>query len=278
MAETPTLEDTMATALSTDVREVAASNPMAMLAQVCSNPEIDPDRLDKFMALYERQRAWEAEVAFAEAMSACKAELPAVVRDKKNTHTNSRYASLEAVAERIDPVISKHGFSISFNQDKSQLPDHILLVATVTHKAGHSRVHSLDLPLDSAGAKGNTNKTDIQAMGSTVSYGRRYLKLMIFDVSVADQDNDGNRATETIDAKQFKILSDLFKLHDADLPLFLQWAGIDDLCDLPKSKYGEAVALVRRKPLRSTDTPAPPAEPKGDGTLFADSPADDASY
>lgn len=34
MAETPTLEDTMATDLSTDVREVTASNPMAMLASI----------------------------------------------------------------------------------------------------------------------------------------------------------------------------------------------------------------------------------------------------
>jgi hypothetical protein len=53
------------------------------------------------------------------------------------------------------------------------------------------RKYHLDGALDDAGKDGTKNKTGIQAMGSTVSYLRRYLVCMIFNVST-DDDNDGN--------------------------------------------------------------------------------------
>jgi len=66
-------------------------------------------------------------------------------------------------------------------------------VAIVTHAAGHNKRHHIDLPPDDSGAKGNVNKTGVQAAGSTNAYARRYLSLMIFNVSTED-DNDGNTA------------------------------------------------------------------------------------
>ena len=54
------------------------------------------------------------------------------------------------------------------------------------------RQHHIDLPLDNVGTKGTVNKTGVQATGSTNAYGRRYLVLMIFNVSTEDEDNDGN--------------------------------------------------------------------------------------
>ena len=56
-----------------------------------------------------------------------------------------------------------------------------------------------DLALDGVGLKGNPNKTAVQASGSTISYGRRYLKLMVFDVVLTNEDNDGNAPEKTPD-------------------------------------------------------------------------------
>lgn len=65
------------------------------------------------------------------------------------------------------------------------------------HVGGHCKRYEGDFPLYKAGAKGNDNKTAIQATGSTFSYARRYLTYLIFNLTVADEDTDGNGTEPT---------------------------------------------------------------------------------
>lgn len=201
------------------------------------------DELAKLMDLQERYERDKARKAYMAAMKACKENLPIVVRDAENTHTRSRYAKLENVSQKIDPTITSHGFSLSYGTEESNQPEHVRVICDCMHDGGHSQRYQLDCPYDTAGAKGTANKTAIQGMGSTISYGRRYLKLMIFDITVADEDNDGQDGAMLTGDQIASInsLLDALSFTDDQFRRFLTWAGAESLDKVPAKKFDSAI-------------------------------------
>lgn len=189
----------VATRSNSDV--VVGSEPASLIeiiSRVAADPNCDVDKMERLLQMQERLVAREAEVAFNEAMQAAQAEMPQVLRDKKNDQTNSHYARLETIDKTIKPIIARHGFSLSFGTADSPREGHYRVTCIVSHIGGHSRNYHADLPADNAGIKGSVNKTPTHAFGSSMSYGRRYLKLLIFDLATTE-DDDGNGAGGAID-------------------------------------------------------------------------------
>jgi len=175
---------------------VAATSLVQALAAAAADPRTDMDKMERLFAMHQAMLRRQAEVAFNDAMAKAQAEIQPVINNATNTHTRSGYAKLAAIDREITPIHTKYGLSISYDtetkNDADPIPEGMLrTVAIVSHSEGHSRRHHIDLPPDVAGAQGTTNKTMVQARGSTNAYARRYLKLMIFNVSTLD-DNDGN--------------------------------------------------------------------------------------
>jgi len=171
--------------------EQPADSMMSMIERAARDPAVDIDKLERLFALRERMVAEEKKTAYNAAMSIVQAKIKPVYRDAMNQSTNSAYARLETISDAITPIYTAEGFSLSFDTADSPKADHIRIVCEVMHSAGHSQFKHFDLALDNVGLKGNPNKTAIQASGSTISYGRRYLKLMVFDVVLTNEDNDG---------------------------------------------------------------------------------------
>ena len=234
-------------ALAATAGETAAI--FSMIERAARDPSIDLDRLERLFALRETMRREEAERQFNEAMSRAQAEMPRVMRDATNSHNSSRYARLETIAKAITPVITKHGFSLSFDTEPSQLAGHHRMICTVAHAAGHSRQHKADLPADAAGAQGRANKTSIQAFGSTMSYGRRYLTLLIFNVALTNEDNDGAPTEERalISEDQVTELRDLLDEVGADMGRFLATIGVESLDQIWADRLDDVKALIERK-------------------------------
>lgn len=234
---------------------IAAQNPLALLQNMIEKGT-DPDALKKMMDLAERWQQNAAEAAFKFAMTKCQAEMPNVVRDAHNSHTNSRYATLETVNQQVKPIYTKHGFSVSYGEGEAK-EGLRRIVADINHEAGHTKQYHLDLAQDGIGVKGNANMTPVQGMGSTVAYARRYLLCMIFNITVADEDNDGQdtRRTQGLNDDQTVTLNELLadcqeKLgkakYDNWLPRFYKWVGelqrmdkpIADLNDVHAAHFG----------------------------------------
>lgn len=199
-------------------------NPLAVL-HLAIQSGADPAKLEKLMDLADRYKSDRAAEAFAGAMNAVQAEMPCVVRDRENSHTKARYAALETVATAIRPVYARHGFSLSFGTEDSKVEGCVRVICDVSHAGGHTRRYHLDAPTDGAGAKGGSNKTGIQAVGSSISYARRYLTLMIFNVTVANEDVDGQAADalNTITEADCLLIADLMADKKVDRDRFLQW-------------------------------------------------------
>jgi hypothetical protein len=234
-----------------------ADNPLAILHMALQGGA-DPAKLEKLMDLAERFKSDRAAEAFAVAMNSVQNEMPCVVKDRENSHTRARYATLENVQTVIRPVYARHGFSLSYGTEESKLPGHVRLVCDVSHTGGCTRRYHLDCPMDGAGAKGGSNKTDIQAMGSSISYGRRYLVLMIFNITVANQDVDGNAADalDTITEAECLDIEGLMEDKKVDYARFLEWcrtagmfvANADPLVkNIGKKHLAKVLDILNRK-------------------------------
>lgn len=218
-----------------------------MIERLTANPEIPVDKLGKLLEMQERIMDRQAEMDFNAAMRASQAELEPVRRDATNEQTNSKYTLLETLNAAIVPVYTKHGFSLSFGTADSPLADHYRVTCKVSHIGGHSRLYQADVPADMTGLKGNPNKTRTHAFGSTMSYGRRYLTLLIFNVSLKE-DDDGNKAgQETVSKEQIANIEALMTEVGADKARFLKWAKVSSIDEVPACNYLAVVQALQDK-------------------------------
>lgn len=232
---------------------------ISMIERAVRDPSVDIDKLERLMSMQERVALRSAEMAFNAAMQAAQAEMPQVYRDAKNEQTRSRYARLESISAAIRPVITQHGFSLSYGTDTSPLKDHYRVTCVVAHAAGFSRTYFADIPTDANGMKGNQNKTATHAFGSTMSYGRRYLLLMVFDIALTNDDDDGQSAGgyssrrqpspggEVITDEQASQIRSLATEVGADIGRFLNYFKAESIPDIPAARYAEAVRLLEAK-------------------------------
>ncbi|MEG9524276.1 MAG: ERF family protein [Hyphomicrobiales bacterium] len=226
---------------------------LSIIERMARDPNIDPDRVERFLVMAREDRAERARIAFNAAMSACQAELPRVLRDAKNSHSGAAYARLESIAKATAPIIARHGFSLSFDTEASPIQGHLRVKCTCAHEAGHERAYHLDLPPDTAGAQGKANKTPIQGIGSTITYARRYLVLQVFNIALTNDphDTDGAPASggndDVIDDEQADVLRKLITEHKVNIDQFTRFFGIESVPDLPAARFEEAVRLINQR-------------------------------
>ncbi len=179
-------------ALKNEVSTVENLDLVHVISRFADDSEVGASKLEKILDMQERIIDKNSKLSFFKAMSKCQRKMPTVVKDKTNTQTNSKYASIESMLKTIKGCYTDHGFALTFGTALSPTEGYIRITCDAMHEDGYMKDYFVDLPLDNAGIKGSVNKTNMHASGSTFSYGKRYLITMIFNVTVADDDNDGN--------------------------------------------------------------------------------------
>lgn len=175
----------------------AASESAAILSvieRMATNADIDPDRIERFIALKERMDKEAARKAFAAALAECQSELPVIEergqikygkKGKDGEDEGPTYALWEDINEAIRPVLKIHGFALSFRT--GQTPEgKIIVTGILSHREGHFEETSMSLMHDSTGAK-----NAVQAMGSSISYGKRYTASALLNLTSRGEDDDG---------------------------------------------------------------------------------------
>lgn len=122
----------------------------------------------------------------AAALVKAQAECQNVTMNRTNPHFKSRYADLAAVRDAIIPVFNKHGLAIIQTPTTDDFSG-FALETRIVHSSGEQMIWSFPLPSD-------TSK--MQAIGSAISYARRYTLSAIAGVA-SEEDDDGNAATNT---------------------------------------------------------------------------------
>ena len=118
----------------------------------------------------------------APALAKAQAELKNATLNKTNPHFKSRYADLAGIRDTVTPVLAKHGFSIIQTTEVSS--SGFFLVTMLLHESGQHISGRYPLPelLDKP-----------QAMGSAVTYARRYALSAMCGIA-AEEDDDGEAA------------------------------------------------------------------------------------
>lgn len=243
-------------ALKTQPAQVPGLSPetsamLAMIERAARDPSVDVEKMRAMMDLKDHVMDKDAERAWALAMMEAQKEIVPVVKSAENKHTQSKYAKLEKVDAAIRPIYTKHGFSISYGTGVPAKTGNVKVLCFVTHKDGHTKQFELEGELDTSGSQGKANKTGIQGLGSSVSYLRRYLVCMIFNVVMKDEDNDGNASGKpqpTITEAQVMEIDAEVNLYPPEYRTkFLDYMKVEKIPDILARDYKKAKNALAAK-------------------------------
>jgi hypothetical protein len=213
---------------------------------------VDVGRMEHLFRMHKEAKAEGARTAFLAAFARLQAELPAVER-KGTGHNQKRYARFEDFIETIKKPLADHGFSLSFRINQLGVADGngaiqqsgIRITGVLGHEDGHQEETSLVLPADTSGSK-----NAVQALGSTISYGKRYVGMTLLGIATEDEDDDGKKAAgagETISAEQLDQLQTAVDDTSADVAKFCRYFKIDAIGALPAARFTQAMTLLEGK-------------------------------
>lgn len=192
----------------------AAIGLLPMIERAARDPNVDVDKMERLMAMMERVEARHSEAAFYADLSEMQDALPSI-GERGNAAGRYTYALWEDINAAIKPVLKRYGFAISFRTD---FTDGIAVTGVLSHKSGHKIETTIKLPSDASG-----NKNAVQAVASSVSYGKRYTASALLNLTSHGEDDDGFAADGKRNDEAFAVRDEwLEAIRSADSADLLQ--------------------------------------------------------
>lgn len=255
------------------MNELVKSAPAHTLAEfmhgVLKDPNVAADKLEMLWRMRKELLAEEHREAFDAAFAQMAAELPQVRRDGTVDLTRDgkrigiiKFARWEDMDRVIRPIMAKYGFALSFTtveRDGGKL-----LIRGELMREGHSRLAEIPLPPDIG-----PGRNALQAVGSAISYGKRYCAEMLLNIVRCGEDDDANSAaaqrvnTEPItpaQAAQLKALVDGLTYIDKaghrrpeTEKRFLEWSrtGAKSYAEIPTHEFVRLLNALNDKKRKS---------------------------
>lgn len=187
--------------------------------------------------------------AFFAALAKAQGEIRNAAKDALNPHFKSRYADLASIAEACRAPLAKNGISVV------QMPTNGGNAIKVTTLLGHASGQWMSSTISVS-----QTKLDPQAIGSAITYLRRYSLAAMAGVAPGD-DDDGEAAmgrtsngtpkvstVSTISPAQKGELIDLMKKIGPEVTTgFLNYYSVEYVDDLPAEKFAGAKAMLDKK-------------------------------
>ena len=164
---------------------------LAVISRAASDPNTDVDKMERLMGMYERIEAKRAVAAYQADLAEMQEALPSI-GERGNAANRYTYALWEDINAAVKPILKRFGFALSFRTDCQK--DAISVTGVLTHKDGHREETTISLPADSSG-----NKNAVQAVASSVSYGKRYTAGALLNLTSHGEDDDAFSAVSTVD-------------------------------------------------------------------------------
>lgn len=201
---------------------------LAMIDKLVQRPDVPVEKIQQMLDMHLGLKSEQAKSAYFSAFALMQPKLPTVVErgqiKNKFGQVQSKYALWEDVVETFAPVLAQYGFALSFRTQNGD--GKLRVTAILAHRDGHTEETSLELPLDTSGSK-----NAVQAVGSSVSYGKRYTAFALLNIATRGEDDDGQSAVARagITEEQASDLFDLIAETSTDVNKFLQAANLSPL-------------------------------------------------
>lgn len=233
-----------------------AASILDIIDRAASNPQTNVDTMERLLGMYERIKAGEARAAYIAALVTMKPLLPVIdrkgritIHEKGQAKTpehviqSTPYALWEDIDEKITPILNMHGFALTFRSGVAQ-DGKITVTGVLGHKDGHSEETTITLPHDSSGSK-----NAVQAVGSSVSYGKRYTATMLLNIRTKGEDDDGHEGGKAglISDEQAQTLRDMLERSKSDVPKFCGVMGVNAVCDIHAKDFDKAVITINMR-------------------------------
>lgn len=171
-------------------------NALAIIERASRDPTVDVSKMVTLMAMAKELRADEARLRYIAAFNEMQPELPIIPargrivippKDGKAGQVTS-YAKWEDISTIINPILHSHGFNLT-HRSGMQPDGRVIVRAILSHAAGHQEETELVLPIENSGSKNN-----VQGIGSSLSYGKRYTATFLLNIVTSGEDDDGQAA------------------------------------------------------------------------------------
>ena len=217
-----------------------------VIERAAMNPDVDISKMERLLAMQERIHDRTAKAAYAAALAAMQPELPIIaerggIKDRGG-NVQSRYALWEDIVGVITPILSRHGFALSFRTGNDA--NGVTVTGVLSHREGHSEQTSLTLPIDTSGSK-----NAVQSVGSSTSYGKRYTCAALLNLRTGESDDDGQAGggPTLVSDEQIANLEALISEVGANRAAYLKYLKVTALHQIPEASYSTCVAALEAK-------------------------------
>jgi len=217
------------------------------ILRIANDASVDLDRFERLVSMHERLSAQRAKAAFTQALAELQPQLP-VIDEKGGIKNNSgvvqsTYATYEDINDAIRPLLARAGFTLSFRPGVA--PDgKVTVTGVLRHRDGHEDEATITLPHDPS-----DNKNTVQAVGSSLSYGKRYAVIALLNITSrarADRDDDGHGAGLSEVAQ--RAITEINMADDLDTLRKWKNEKFDGVMKMVSQEEGrEIVALYNRR-------------------------------
>jgi hypothetical protein len=219
---------------------------LEVISRAAIDPAVDVEKMERLLLMQERIAARGAKAAYADALARLQPKLPILAErgtiKNRDGATQSRYALWEDIVGTITPLLAGEGFSLSFrtaSTDKS-----VTVTGVLLHRAGHSEETSLLLPMDTSGSKNN-----VQGVGSSTSYGKRYTASALLNLRTGEADDDGKAGgrKDAVSDEQAANIEALLTEVGGDKKRFLAYLKVESIADIPAANYTAVIREIEAK-------------------------------
>jgi len=163
-----------------------SNSMLAMIANAASDPTVDAGKMVTMANLAMQLQDRERQAQFSAAKVAAISEMPRVFKAGKSD--KHKYAKFEDMHARVMPILARHELTLNFTI--GQQGNLITVEAVLEHTNGvQLRGGPMSMPSDTG-----PGRNPVQAVASTISYGKRATMKAILNIIETDRpdDDDGN--------------------------------------------------------------------------------------
>ncbi len=198
--------------------------------------------LKEMLAINERMEIRNAEKDFNAAFTALQNDMPTIIAESVIPN-RGKYAKFEDVMWQISPMLSKHGFSVSFSMTNDGI--RVVETCTLRHIGGHSQSNSFGVRVGKA-------DSDTQADCKAATTAKRNallncLNIVVRQDALQNEDDDASLEGGLISPDKVIYLRERLQETNSDLTRFLQLAGAESLETIRSGSYDVLVRALAAK-------------------------------
>ena len=200
--------------------------------------------LDKeSLSVMKELLAMDAEQKFNDAFVALQKDMPVIVAQTviKN---RGKYERFEDVMDKIQPVLSKHGFTVSFDQD---FDEKRIITKCHLKRGTHTQTNSFAVRTGPA-------DTDTQSDCKAATTAKRNALLQALNIvirqDILTEEHDAHIEGDPnakVTPEQAAELEHRCQMTNSIVPAFLKFANATRFSDIPANKYAVCDQMLRRK-------------------------------